>query len=125
MMQYNWPGNVRELIQTLERAIASASNDLVLFQKHLPTRIRVHVARASVGGEATDQGGDKDKAGPALALPKLQKFRESAIAEAEKRYLKDLLAMTGGAIQGACQISGLSRSRLYALLKKYNLYPSN
>jgi two-component system NtrC family response regulator len=124
MLQYNWPGNVRELIQTLERAIAAASNDLILFQKHLPTNIRVQVARASVGGEATDQGGDKDKASPGLALPKLQRFRESAIAEAEKRYLKDLLAITGGAIQGACQISGLSRSRLYALLKKYNLYTS-
>jgi two-component system, NtrC family, response regulator len=123
MLQYNWPGNVRELIQTLERAIAAASNDPILFQKHLPTRIRVQVARASVGG--TDQGGDKDKAGPALALPKLQKFRESAIAEAEKRYLKDLLAMSGGAVQGACQISGLSRSRLYALLKKYNIYTSS
>jgi two-component system NtrC family response regulator len=126
LIQYNWPGNVRELIHTLERTIAAAPDDPVLFQKHLPTPIRVAVARASVGGETADTGktpgSSKESRRPATALPKLQKFRESTLAQAEQQYLKDLLSLTQGDIQKACQISGVSRSRLYALLKKYHLH---
>ncbi|TFH52165.1 MAG: hypothetical protein E4G89_01655, partial [Methanothrix sp.] len=45
-------------------------------------------------------------------------FRETSIAELEQQYLKDLILLTQGNVKKACQISGLSRSRLYALLKK-------
>ena len=55
LMAYDWPGNVRELIQALEKAIVSAKDEPVLFPKHLPEHIRIHLARASVlrgvGGE--------------------------------------------------------------------------
>ncbi|MGB8953022.1 MAG: sigma 54-interacting transcriptional regulator, partial [Candidatus Aminicenantales bacterium] len=41
---YKWPGNVRELIQALEKALLSAKDEPMLFPKHLPTYIRIHVA---------------------------------------------------------------------------------
>ena len=43
---YPWPGNVRELIQALEKALISAKDEPMLFPKHLPTYIRIQVARS-------------------------------------------------------------------------------
>jgi two-component system NtrC family response regulator len=123
LVRYNWPGNVRELIHALERAIAGAPEDPILFPKHLPTHVRVEVTRASVGEGPADEKSGRRKVHPVRVLPKLQKFREKAVAEAEQQYLKDLLSSAEGNIAQACEISGLSRSRLYALLKKYRLSP--
>jgi two-component system NtrC family response regulator len=57
--------------------------------------------------------------GASNTFPTLREFRQSAIAQAEKQYLIDMSAHTEGNIQMACQVSGLGRSRLYDLLKKY------
>jgi two-component system NtrC family response regulator len=57
-------------------------------------------------------------------LPKIQEVREAAIADAEKKYLLDLMAITSRDIKQACKISGLSRSRLYTLLKKHKISTS-
>ena len=54
-------------------------------------------------------------------FPKLKAFRRTAAAEAERRYLRDLISSTGGNLKQICKVSGLSRSRLYELLKKHNL----
>ena len=43
---YDWPGNVRELVNALERAVSAASDEPILFPKHLPTYLRVHLARS-------------------------------------------------------------------------------
>jgi two-component system NtrC family response regulator len=56
-----------------------------------------------------------------LSLGTLKDFRETAVAEAEKQYLKNLIEMTNHNIKEACRISGLSRPRLYAFLKKFSL----
>lgn len=122
-LRYHWPGNARELIHALEQAISGSPEDPVLFPQHMPTHIRVGVARASVGEGPANQKTAQGKAKPPKALAKLQKFRENAIAEAERRYLKDLLLLSDGNFPKACQISGLSRSRLYALVKKYHILP--
>ena len=49
--------------------------------------------------------------------------RTAALAAAEQEYLRALLAHAGGDIPRACSVSGLSRSRLYCLLKKYRIAP--
>jgi two-component system NtrC family response regulator len=118
---YDWPGNVRELVNTMERAIAAARQDPILFPKHLPTHIRVDVARTSLRKEAPVVLSQRGGAGPLRSLSSLRDFRENAIAEAEQQYLYDLMSITGGNIEKACKISGLSRPRLYALLKKYHI----
>jgi two-component system NtrC family response regulator len=51
----------------------------------------------------------------------LKGFRESALQEAERQYLEDLMSIAGSNIRDACRISGLSRPRLYALMKKYHI----
>jgi two-component system NtrC family response regulator len=118
---YDWPGNVRELVNTMERAIAAARQDPILFPKHLPTHIRIDVARTSLMKEAPVVLSQMGGADPLRTLPTLRDFRENAISEAEQQYLYDLMSFTGGDIKDACKISGLSRPRLYALLKKYHI----
>jgi DNA-binding NtrC family response regulator len=52
---------------------------------------------------------------------KLKDVRAIALDNAERQYVKDLMTFTAGDIKKACQLSGLSRTRLYVLLKKHNL----
>jgi two-component system NtrC family response regulator len=111
---YEWPGNVRELVNALESALAVADDDPILFPKHLPMDIRVHIAREAV------QKKEDVPAGHGV-LGTLKERREAAAAGEEQKYLKELMAFTGGNIAKACEISGLSRVRLYVLLKKYNI----
>lgn len=120
--RYEWPGNVRELVNALERAVVAARQEPVLFPKHLPVYIRVHLARASVQQEA-DAGEDPAARGPKVPeneLPRLGDLRDAAISELEQTYLQNLM-IRATTMEEACAISGLSRSRLYALLKKYSL----
>ena len=54
-------------------------------------------------------------------LPKLRDMREDVFFRAEYLYLRHLISLTGHNIRKACEMSGLSRSRLYTLLKKYQI----
>lgn len=119
MAAYHWPGNIRELINTLESALAGAQHSPTLFPKHLPTHVRTQAARALIGKQLSAKRGPEGDAGFCTGLPKLQKCRAAVIAEAERLYLQDLISLTRSNIKQACQVSGLSRPRLYALLKKY------
>lgn len=115
---YSWPGNVRELISAIESALSVARFAPMLYSRYLPEEIRVHQARQSVDGGGSNHDGDNSIQ---PTLPSLQKFRNEAVAQAETKYLTDLMQITGGSGPEACRISGLSRSRLYTLLKKYHI----
>ncbi|MFH1035465.1 MAG: sigma-54 dependent transcriptional regulator [Pseudomonadota bacterium] len=122
LQAYPWPGNVRELVNVLERTVASALNEPILFPYHLPTFLRVEVAKASLRREAAPSpGGAAPASLSGHVLAPLSQFRDEVLGAAEKRYLQDLMALSQGDIPEACQISQLSRGRLYALLKKYGI----
>ena len=118
-MNYHWPGNVRELVNALEKAITAARYEPVLYPKHLPTQIRIQVARETASRGDSQESLLKSRPTMSPNLPRLKDYRTAAMAQMEKKYLKDLLDLTGGNISEAMRISGLSRSRLYGLLKKY------
>jgi two-component system NtrC family response regulator len=83
----------------------------------LPTNIRVHLARNSVCKDTVPED-DRDECKPLNGkLPKLKEFRQSL----EKKYLEDLIKRSQSDVKKACQASGISRSRLYELLTKYDL----
>jgi two-component system NtrC family response regulator len=115
--QYRWPGNVRELVNALERSIVSARSEKLLFPKHLPLNIRIEVTQQIIRKEPPVSA----LTSTLSSLPKLQEYRESASLQAESQYLQNLMQLTDGSIPESCQISGLSTSRLYALLKKHNI----
>ena len=54
-------------------------------------------------------------------LPTLGEFREAAIETSERQYLDALLAHHRHRMDEACEVSGVSRSRLYGLLHKHGL----
>ncbi len=120
---YDWPGNVRELVNTMERAIASARHDSILFACDLPKELRAQVARNSVRPQSRtswlsihmDLPEDTRKGG----FPSLQCMRDRAVVEMENSYLSALMSAVNGSIPSACSLSGVSRSRLYELLKKH------
>jgi len=116
---YPWPGNVRELVQGLEKALIAAKDEPMLFPKHLPTYIRIHVARSLYPMKSASPGKPGIGASVPKTPPHLKEIRRTAVAEAEQRYLKDLLSFVGGDNNKARQISGLSRSRFYTLLRKH------
>jgi two-component system NtrC family response regulator len=116
---YKWPGNVRELIQALEKALLSAKDEPMLFPKHLPTYIRIQVARNSFQKKPASQDKPEIRSSVPRVPPKLKEIRKAAVSEAEQQYLKGLISFAGGDNDKACRISGLSRSRYYTLLRKY------
>ena len=114
---YSWPGNVRELVNALDSTLAVAGQDPKLYPTHLPTNIRVHLARNSVCKDTAPED-ESDECKPLNGkLPKLKVFRQSL----EKKYLEDLITRSQSDVKKACQTSGISRSRLYELLTKYDL----
>ncbi|MBN2225647.1 MAG: sigma-54-dependent Fis family transcriptional regulator [Deltaproteobacteria bacterium] len=127
LMNYDWPGNVRELFNTIERIIMVAGNDPIIYPMHLPPYIRINVSQS----QAADADGtlshgtfltNVDQVG---ALPKFKTFHENTMSAIEQDYFKKLMSLTDGNIKQACQLSGLSRSRLYALLKKHHISHSS
>jgi two-component system NtrC family response regulator len=121
LMTYSWPGNVREVANTMENLLTTTEDDPILFPKHLPTPIRVEVTRASVGRKE-DEDDIQNETVSIQPIGPLKDFRETAITQAERSYLKSLMAYTDWDIKESCSVSGLSRPRLYALLKKYQIF---
>jgi len=117
LQAYTWPGNVRELVNTLEGALAVAGEDPILFSKHLPVHIRVHLARRSVDVNKKNSSNPDTALDLNKSFPDFRAYRQSS----EKNYLQKLISYSKRDIKRACQISGLSRSRLYELLSKYRL----
>ena len=117
LKKHHWPGNIRELINTLEYVLASAGKDPMLFPKHLPPEYRMSgLDFGSTSLERTD-GPQKNDLLTGESFPTLNTYRDRL----EKDYLKELINRSGGDRKQACQISGISQSRLYGLLKKHDL----
>lgn len=119
LVLYDWPGNVRELFNTIDRALAAAGNESTLFARHLPTNVRIKITQAAFGKKPEVMENSVENADTDLS--QFQDFRKATIAKAEKQYLENLMSCSGRNIKNACRISGLSQSRLYELLKKYEI----
>ena len=61
------------------------------------------------------------ESGHSAVIPAYRDFRNTVVSDMEKKYFQNLIKSTRGGIRQACQISGLGRSRLYTLLKKYDI----
>ncbi|MFH0997247.1 MAG: sigma-54 dependent transcriptional regulator [Pseudomonadota bacterium] len=119
LCQYQWPGNIRELVSVLEIAISAAHYEPTLFSRHIPESIRIQAARAEIGrnqihGNATSEPVPHARE---TSLPPIKAYRKEVIDKTDRLYLKELAQVSMGNVEKACRISGLSRSRLYELLK--------
>ncbi len=96
LMLHDWPGNVRELENTLEYAVAMASQEIIPPEQVLATK-----------GAAEEQ------------IKPLKEARD----DFEKNYLIKLLEITRGNVSKAADLAGKYRSDFYNLLKKYVISP--
>jgi len=120
LMSYNWPGNVRELISCIESALSEVGKEPILIPRHLPTQIRIKLARKSVLTQVISNA-EKNVANPDSVFDRFKDFKDSIVMKTEKQYLQKLMKLTRHNIKDACRIADLSRARLYALLKKHSL----
>lgn len=113
--KYNWPGNIRELMNVLEHSIANSGDDPMLVPIHLPPKYRVAlIAQQNRTESSEDKIPDEKSIIPEEGLVKMGDFR----SKMDKMYLLSLKAAANGDWRLACDISGLSKTRLYDLLKK-------
>lgn len=120
MKGYPWPGNIRELAHAIERAVAAAGDEQTLMPHHLPENMRIFAARTHISRK--DVPSDSTRADAVEeGLPAWDVFRREAVEKAEKNYLLGLFQKSGGNLGQALEISRLSRSRFYEILKKHRL----
>jgi two-component system NtrC family response regulator len=119
LKRYDWPGNVRELFNTIEQAFVLSGAEKTVYAQHLPQAVRIRVAKTKLGkGRADGEAGPEEALEEVEeALPTLKDFKTSK----EREYLLRLVGSHGKDIQKMLAVSGLSRSHLYAMLKKHDL----
>ncbi|HBZ55408.1 MAG TPA: hypothetical protein DEO88_08380, partial [Syntrophobacteraceae bacterium] len=88
------------------------------FPKHLPTQIRVKVARGIMNEKATVGSAAKQSS---TLVPEHFPQLEELLSQAERQYLQEVVVFTKGNMREACRISGLSRSRFYERIKKFGI----
>lgn len=129
--KYNWPGNVRELVNTLEHAVISGSSNPTLYPANLPAGLRIRYIRRTAEEKQKEEQ-KANEAGPVLDLdngmaslphdlPPYKESREGFLRRFEAAYLTRLMNQTRGDLNAAMAISGMSRTKLYALLKKHDV----
>jgi two-component system, NtrC family, response regulator len=121
LQSYDWPGNVRELINTLEVALNQIQSERTLFAKHLPLHIRLQRTTVSRKKEADRLKVPDTKINNRDGFPSLKAFKTRVTENAEVHYVRELITTSGNNVKEACRLSGISRARLYQLLKKYDL----
>lgn len=128
LLGYNWPGNVRQLFNILESALARAMEAPELFARHLPDEVRIGSLRSALlknesAGSIPEPSDGTSHSAATLpgALPTYKAYRIQAMQTLEKDYFSKLLALAQGDIEKACALSGLGKSRLYAMLRQCGL----
>jgi two-component system NtrC family response regulator len=116
LIAYDWPGNVRELQHALEHVFAGTVHHSTLYAFHLPEHFRVRkTVEGMQGGKATPW---RVSSYGVKAPPEPWKAFKTRM---EREYLEILLGSASGSIPEACALSGLSRARLYQLIRQHGV----
>jgi DNA-binding NtrC family response regulator len=97
---YGWPGNVRELSHVIERAVLMLDGDTV---DDAALNLKPEATHALSGAAALAASGSM------------------TVDEAEEQLVRQALERTGGNIQRAATLLGLSRPSLYRRMEKYGI----
>lgn len=100
--QYRWPGNIRELRNVIERTIALAQSDRIELMD-LPKALRESRSNSVVEHEMGEIS------------------RETALDNADYKYLTLLLTKHNGNVSHAAEQAGVSRQGIHKLLKKHGI----
>jgi DNA-binding NtrC family response regulator len=100
LRSYAWPGNVRELSHVIERAVLMQDDDTV---DDAALNLKPEATHALSGAAALAANGSM------------------TVDEAEEQLVRQALERTGGNIQRAATLLGLSRPSLYRRMEKYGI----
>ncbi|MEL6758823.1 MAG: sigma-54 dependent transcriptional regulator [Myxococcota bacterium] len=114
LVAYDWPGNVRELNNAVEHA-ATLSAAEVISADRLPSFVNSNVSSRSIRSATVTSA-----VGSISSRP-FSEARYQLVEEFELRYLKDLLGSTEGNLSEASRRSGIDRSNLRRMLKRYGI----
>ena len=128
LLHYNWPGNAREFKQVLEKAILEDMRAPIIFPMHLPPEVRLNRIYSQITQKRDVSGSTREMPTQAYGqgpeeLPEFREYKKLFQRDLERHYLQRLMQKSSGNITEARRISGLSRSRLYDLLKSHSLLP--
>jgi len=109
LMNHDWPGNVRELENVIQRAVILASGDIIR-QGHLVNIIDM-LPRIDLDVPRTGE-----------ELKRLKKVaRQKSVENVEKHFVLGALKRNGWNVTRAAEETGMQRSNLQALMKKYDI----
>ena len=103
---YSWPGNIRELENLMERAYILEKSPR-LSPNSFPSDLFTFESLGA--GQAPSQ------------TPTLADIRKRAIDEAERRYLREILALNRGRIEKTAAAAGITTRQLHNQMHKYGL----
>jgi len=114
LVQYNWPGNVRELKNTVERAAIMTEGKL-LSTEHLSDFL---------GGEKLDKTITVPSTNEELKRAR-KEARGKAVEDIERLFALNALIENDWSVTKAAESTGMQRTNLQALMKKYDIKLKN
>jgi two-component system NtrC family response regulator len=122
LLKYDWPGNIRELVNVLTDTLSRFPGVARLQPRHLPVYLRL--AHRPLSEEPSGQHSDLEEAIREVLplhneLPDWKKLRKQAFDVLEEVYFQELSRRTGGRVSEMARLSGLTKVRIYELLKKH------
>jgi two-component system, NtrC family, response regulator len=110
---YSWPGNVRELQHVLERTVIQSKEVPVLYPEHLPVEMRAKIVSRMFHRQ--EAASPQNPTAPEEPFPTMIEYEK----QSRGQYLTELIDHARGDYRTACRLSGISKSKLYQLLKTY------
>jgi DNA-binding NtrC family response regulator len=109
LMNHDWPGNVRELENVVHRAVILSSDDIIR-QAHLVNILEMAPLN------------DLDVPRTSEALKQAKKVtRQKSVENIEKLFVLAALKRNHWSVTAAAEETGMQRSNLQALMKKYDI----
>ncbi|MBI2221800.1 MAG: sigma-54-dependent Fis family transcriptional regulator [Acidobacteria bacterium] len=110
LLAYNWPGNIRELSNEMRRVAALAEPDSLILPVTLSQRI--------IGNYA---GRDFRSSAPAASRFPVRQHLPQAVSSLERTMIINALEATGGRVDEAARLLGISRKGLFLKRKRYGI----
>jgi len=121
LMVGEWPGNVRQLCNEVQRVIARAENGAVITPEQLSPELRHMRAPVTPPATVTPIGSG---AGSSVTVPLQNVTLADALAEVERRMIREALRKHNGNISRAARELGLTRRGLYLKLERHEMSAS-
>ena len=114
LVLYRWPGNVRQLANEMRRMAALAEPGAVLMPEHLSPQIASSRLTIPPSQRALE---------PTEVVVRTDQPMAAAVGHVERTMIQNAMRQSGGKVEEAARILGLSRKGLYLKRVRHGLEP--